>query len=293
MTGSHSTPDQRARTGVLFLHGLCGSPAEMRFVAHAISRAGYVVHCPTLAGHGAGLADLKQTRWQDWLESAREGLDALSATCDKVIVGGLSTGALLALMLAHRHPEKVQALALYSPTLWLNGHKVPWSMRVARRLLAFRPIARLFDFPAPQNYGIKDERVREFLGAAQARPGSASQTLITPGVSALERRWLASEVLEVVNEIRQPTLILHPREDCLADLDNAFHLQRNLGGRCELLVLDDSYHLVTVDRQRQLVADTTLRFLNALGGARSTGQNSKETQSNPIVSPMALAGSPV
>ena len=40
------------KVGVLLLHGLCGTPAEMRFVAMGLARAGYTVHCPQLAGHG-------------------------------------------------------------------------------------------------------------------------------------------------------------------------------------------------------------------------------------------------
>lgn len=287
-----NSPFDRVRTGVLLLHGLCGTPAEMRFVANALAREGYTVHCPTLAGHCSSLDDLKQTSWQDWLASARDGLDTLSATCDRIIVGGLSTGALLALMLAHQHPGKVHGLALYSPTIWLNGKKVPLAMRLARRFLAFRPLAKLVNFPAPQNYGVKDVRVREFLRSTQTKPGSTKQSLTTPGVSALERRCLAREVLPILGQITQPALILHPREDCLADLNNAFHLQRNLGGRCELLVLDDSYHLVTIDRQRQLVVDTTVRFLKALSGTPRVAQREENSQSYQPLGTIAMAGLP-
>ena len=252
------------RTGVLLIHGLCGSPTEMRYVANGLSRQGYKVLCPQLAGHGGTSDDLKATSWQDWLESARRGLNELSAVCDSVIVGGLSTGALLALMLANEHPEKVKALALFSTPLWLNGNKIPWKMRIARRFLAFRAIAKHFDFPAPQEYGIKDKRIREFIRNALAVPGAAPTIAKTPGVSALERRWLANKVLGVLSQIRQPTLIIHPREDCIADIDNAFHLQKHLAGPVDLVVLEDSYHLVTVDRQRHVVVDETARFIDRL-----------------------------
>lgn len=255
---SNERRERGARSGVLLIHGLCGSPAEMRFLANCLSRDGHKVVCPELAGHGADSAQLRQTNWQDWLESARKALFELAQDCDHVTVGGLSTGALVALMLAADHPELVQNVALYSPTIWLNGRKVPWSLRLARHLLAFECIARRLTFPAPQNYGVKDARIREFL---QSRTDGGAAQHTTPAIAALERRRLAAKVLLRLGSITQPVLIMHPREDCLADLNNAFHLQRHLAGPVELQVLDDSYHLVTIDRQRQLVADATIRFL--------------------------------
>src|ERR1700748_2360581 len=77
------------KVGVLLIHGLCGTPAEMRFVASGLARAGYTVHCPTLAGHGGSRQDIVGTTWQDWYASAEKGLDALRPECDTVIVGGL------------------------------------------------------------------------------------------------------------------------------------------------------------------------------------------------------------
>ncbi len=262
----HSYRIKGGRTGVLLIHGLCGSPTEMRFVANGLAREGYTVLCPELAGHGRSADDLKASTWQDWLASANAGLNELSKTCDKVIVGGLSTGALLALMLAAQHPGKVSGLALYSPTIWLNGKNVPWTMRIARRCLAFRAVAKHFDLPAPQDFGIKDARIREFIRASLAKSGNPVIST-TPGLAALQRRWLAKKVVGLLGEIRQPTLIIHPREDGLADISNAFYLQKNLAGPVELTVLDDSYHLVTIDRQRQVVVDTTNRFLAGIATA--------------------------
>jgi carboxylesterase len=266
------------RTGILLIHGLCGSPAEMRYVANRLAGQGYRVHCPVLAGHGGEIDELRTTTWQDWLASARESLEELSKECDQIIVGGLSTGALLALMLAHERPEKIHGLALFSTPLWLNGKKIPWKMRLARRLLAFRAIAKHFDFPAPQEYGIKDQRIREFIQNALKAPGAAPAIAKTPAVAALERRCLAQHVMHALKSIRQPALVIHPREDCLADLDNAFYLQRNLSGPVDLVVLEDSYHLVTVDRQRHLVADETARFAGRLF-AKLTSQPAVSTPS--------------
>jgi hypothetical protein len=84
---------------VLLLHGLCGAPT-MRFVANGLARAGYTVHCLQLAGHCGTEEDINNTTWQDWYASAEAALIEIRKECDIVIVGGLSTGAVLSLLLA-------------------------------------------------------------------------------------------------------------------------------------------------------------------------------------------------
>ena len=74
----------------------------------------------------------------------------------------------------------------------------------------------------------------------------------------------ASWVKRMLPKIDTPTLIVHPREDDIADLDNAVYLQRRLGGLVETVVLDDSYHIITLDRQRNLVVEKSAAFARAL-----------------------------
>ena len=66
--------------------------------------------------------------------------------------------------------------------------------------------------------------------------------------------------------ITQPALILHPREDDRASLRNAHYLEWNLGGRVETVVLEDSYHVITLDRQRDVVLEKTISFAEAIAG---------------------------
>jgi carboxylesterase len=259
----HSKTGQASRIGVLLVHGLCGSPTEMRFIANGLTRAGYVVRSPTLAGHCGTEADLAATCWQDWYRSAEAALLELSEQCEKVVVAGLSTGAVLGLMMAARHPDKVAGLALYSPTLWLNGRGVPWYANLFR-LVTSRWLASFFRFPVPSDFGIKDERLRTFITCALVVPGASGLPFATPGVAVLERQRLVSAVLPDIAKITVPVLMLHPREDDYADLSNAAYLQRALRGPVDLVVLEDSYHLITVDRQRNEVLERTLGFLDQM-----------------------------
>ena len=77
---------------------------------------------------------------------------------------------------------------------------------------------------------------------------------------------LVADMRGTLPEIRQDTLLIHAREDDVASLRNAFHFQRHLGGRVETLVLEDSYHIITVDRQRQIVNRRVADFVRQAGG---------------------------
>jgi carboxylesterase len=73
-------------------------------------------------------------------------------------------------------------------------------------------------------------------------------------------RWLAQTVEKELGQIKQPALIFHPRFDDQSDISNSMRLQRKLGGLAEVVVLNDSYHMVTLDRQRADVADRSVTF---------------------------------
>ena len=257
----HSYRVAGGRVGVLLLHGLCGTPTEMRFVANGLARAGYTVHCPQLAGHCGTEEDIKNTTWQDWYASAEAALVEIRKECDIVIVGGLSTGAVLSLLLAANHPNMVQGTALFAPTLWLNGWLIPWHARLFRMVFSKR-IANMIGFPDLHPHGIKDQRIRDFIQSALFSGDSSTAGLPnTPGGAVLEHRRLVNATKRRIGDIHQPALIVHPREDDYADLDNAWYLQRNLKGMVDMVVLEDSYHIVTVDRQRHVVVDRATTFV--------------------------------
>jgi len=247
-------PHRTGQLGFLLIHGLFGAPAEMRFVADGLAQGGHIVHCVKLAGHCGSLNDLRSTTWQDWYSSAEVALEEMRKSCDRIIVAGQSTGALLSLLLAANRPSDVTALALYAPTLWLNGWRVPWYARLLK-LVRFKALGNLISLPDLYPHGIKDQRTREFVRKSFS-PGDIGR----PAGAVLEHRWLVSAVKRVMASVTQRVLIIHSRQDDFADLSNATYLQRTLTGMVDVVVLDDSYHLVTVDRQRHVVVNRTLDF---------------------------------
>src|SRR5438067_2046379 len=103
--------EKRGKAGVLLVHGITGSPAEMRPLVRKLAGQGFTVSCPQLAGHCSTLAELKRTLWTDWYGSLERALEHLAADCETIFVSGLSMGALLALKLAADHPGRVHGVA--------------------------------------------------------------------------------------------------------------------------------------------------------------------------------------
>ena len=250
--------------GFLLIHGLGGTPAELRFVARGLARAGHTVLCPQLAGHCGSFEDLRATGWQDWYATVQAAHAQLHNSCQKVIVGGLSMGAILALHLAAELPLDVHATTLFAPTLKLDGWCVPW-YSVFFNLVWNEWSANFVHFAEREPCGIKDPRVRALVTAAlNSGDSSKAGQLTTPGRVMLEMRRLVAIVRHELCGIHQPTLIVHPRHDDRASLGNAAYLQATLGGTVETCVLDDSYHIITVDRQRDIVVERTVAFAKRL-----------------------------
>jgi carboxylesterase len=268
------------RVGFLLIHGLGGTPIEMRYVAQGLARAGHTVHVPQLAGHCGTADDLRATGWADWYATVEEEHRRLAAHCHTIVVGGLSMGAVMAIHHAAQYPREVSALALYAPSLWLDGWGIPWYTSLFG-LLTQKWAADYVRFEERDPWGVKDLRLRALVEQA-VNSGDSSRAGIAamPGGLMLELRWLVQQVKREVSSVRQPALIIHPREDDRASLRNLNYLQTNLAGLVETVVLDDSYHVVTLDRQRQLVVSRTLDFMGQLqriGMTPPPGRGSIET----------------
>jgi carboxylesterase len=249
------------RLGVLLIHGLGGTPVELRFIAQALARAGHTTYCCQLTGHCGTPEELRRSTWREWYGSVEAAHDRLKDHCDIILAGGLSMGGILALRLAQNRPEGVHGLLLFAPTLRLDGWSMPWYSRPLHYVRPM-PIRLDFDLAEHEPFGLKDERVRALV-ASTMQGGDAGQAgaFSTPMRSFANFNALVAVVKRNLDRVVQPALIVHPRADDIASLKNAQYLQTHLGGLVDTLVLDDSYHMVTLDQQRHIVAERTASFV--------------------------------
>lgn len=274
------------RTGVLLVHSLGGNPIELRFVAQALAREGYTVYCPLVPGMGGNTDVSELSTRSDWLEALKAAHDELSARCDTILVGGVSAGSMLALSLTEERPDKVDALMLFAPTFWPNGWAIPKAMYLFK-LVRHKCVSRLMRLRQRQPYGIKDERLRNFVLESFKNDERPFEELTSRGGRLVwEFRRLAREARRNLGKMKQPVIVFHPRHDDQSDLSNAMIVQREAGGLVEMIVLDDCYHMVTLDRQRNIVADRTVEFarrqVEAIAKARAarrTAERADEVKS--------------
>jgi esterase/lipase len=105
----------RRKVGVLLSHGYMAAPEEVRGLATYLGKMGFWVYAPRLKGHGTLPEDLADCTYQDWIDSMDAGYALLRNCCRRVFAGGFSTGAGLALDLAHRIPEVEAVFAVSAP----------------------------------------------------------------------------------------------------------------------------------------------------------------------------------
>jgi carboxylesterase len=257
----HSFFYEGGEVGVLLIHGLTGTPVEVRYVGKALHKAGYTVYGVQLPGHCGNEADLLATGWQDWAAGVEAALARLRQRCSKVFAGGLSMGAVLSLHLAARHPDQVDGLLLYGPTLWYDGWTIPWYSDLLK-VLIYTPIGKRYRFMEKPPYGIKDERLRRRVVHNMLNGNSADAGLAGTPSGALHQFWqLVAVVKKQLRDIRQPALLLHASEDDVSSVRNSEYIAKRLAGPAQLSLLDDSYHMITVDRQRDEVVRLSIEHL--------------------------------
>ena len=249
---------------VLLIHGLTGSPFELKSLARSLHRAGFSVRCPLLAGHGTNLADLVNTRWEDWYETVRSAAMDMRRQYTTVSVSGLCMGSLLALCLASDKESDVTALSLLSTTLFYDGWSLPW-YRFLLPVSYFPPFKYFYSFGEREPYGVKNERMRREVALSLKENSIAYDRFPSRCLQQLFR--LIQRTKKILPLVTVPALIIHAREDDVVSTKNADYVERRIGSKnARKVLLDDSYHMVTLDNQKELVAEETIRFFREATG---------------------------
>jgi len=253
--------------GCLLVHGLTGTPAEMMPVAAALAGRN-PLWVTRVAGHATTVTDLASTSWPQWYDSACAGADALTATAPRIVVIGLSMGALLAMRLAVERPASVAGLVLLSPAVALQRRLARWFGGPLRLLGAadarWTPLRTTLARVAFSKTGsdIADLDVRASHPGYRQVPLRALLNLL-----ALQRLAYRD-----APRVAQPTLVIHAIQDHTCPVSAAEALYERLGSRQKrLALLGQSFHVVTVDRERQRVLDEVTGFVDGLASDAASG----------------------
>jgi len=235
--------------GVLVVHGFTGSTQSMRYLGEQLHRRfGFTVVAPRLPGHGTSPDDMATTGYLDWLGEAERALRELSARKRMVCITGLSMGGTLTLNLAARCPELVAAIAPIAPAAGImnDGFAGVLTMR-----------------PSPERIpgigsDIKAPGVKELAYAEVPVPCMREVTV------------LISITRDLLHRIVCPALVIHGREDHIVPPANAMAVVNTIrSDDVRLLWLNNSYHVATLDNDRDLIVDRVGAFFAEVGAAAS------------------------
>ncbi|MDQ3985721.1 MAG: alpha/beta fold hydrolase [Actinomycetota bacterium] len=226
--------------GALLVHGFTGSPQGMRALGEYLADNGIAVVGVRLPGHGTTWQELNTKSHEDWTAAVEDGYDRLAAKSEEIFIVGLSFGASLALNFAAKNPHRVKGLVLLAS----------WVMtKDPRRFLA--PFIRLVlqSLPGAGN-DIADPEQREIVYERVPTRAAYSMLKFTKGV----RKSLSS--------VRCPALLIHSHNDHTAHPDNAPLIHDAIGSTDkEIVWVDGSYHVITVDVDRDEIYRRTLEFI--------------------------------
>ncbi len=239
---------QAGPIGVLLIHGFTATVAEVRPLAKSLHTAGYTISAPLLPGHYTDPGDLNKVRWQDWVQAVEDALLQLSSKCDRVIVGGESTGGLLSLHLGIRHPE-ISALLLYAPALQLN---ISLFDQIRLHLIApfipSLPKPNLGDDPLWQGY------------------------FVNPIKGIIQLLRLQRAVKPGLGQIKQPVLIIQGKLDMTVNSDVPDMIYNSVQSSTkEIYWMEKSAHCVIIDQEKEEVDQITLKFIKKVLINRSLG----------------------
>lgn len=224
--------------GVLVLHGITGCPQSMRPLAEAFAAAGYTVELPLLPGHGTTVEDMLPTRWADWTAAAESAYQSLAASCDKVVVAGLSMGGSLTAWLASRHDE-IAGIVCINPVLEINDALVD----LVRQTLD------------------SGEETIPIIGGDIADPeGHETVYDKTPLRPLLSLADGLRELEADLGRISCPLLLLTSPQDHTVPPTNSDMLAATVAGAVQRMSLERSYHVATQDYDRDLVCAESVAF---------------------------------
>ncbi|RZF29785.1 alpha/beta fold hydrolase [Paraburkholderia sp. UYCP14C] len=230
--------------GVLVLHGFTGTTQSIRHLGTELHRQfGFTVEGPCLPGHGTSPDDMEATTYLDWLGHVEDALQDLSRRTRKVFITGLSMGGTLTLNLAARFPHLVSGIAPIAAAV--GPLSEDFAAVVADRNAPRRVPGIGSDIKAP---GVEEVAYGEV-------PVACMRSIMV----------LISATRDLVHKITCPALVIHGRDDHVVPPANALNIVTRIGSDdVRLLWLNESYHVATLDIDKDLIVERVGRFFAGL-----------------------------
>lgn len=253
--------ETKTEKAVLLFHGLTGSPFEMKKYGDFLFKNGYDVFCYSFPGHGDRISEIETVTWQDWCNFAQGKYDTLRKNYEQFFVSGLCLGAAMAVYLGEHNKDLTGIVAL-STTLFLDGFCIPWTISLLP--FALSTIIRFYyTFPEDDCFGVKNERTRKSLAKITAKANIGMDNYPLNCVDGLLK--LSKNVRKNLKNVECPILCIHSKYDNLSSTKGAKVVLNGVSSKIKKYIeLNDSYHMVLYDNEKEFVMNSVKEFLDTL-----------------------------
>jgi carboxylesterase len=229
-------------TGFLFLHGFTASPFEGRQLAERLhNEFRWTVSVPLLPGHGTKPGDLIGISWQDWKDCAESEFRRLRERCQKIVICGQSMGGTLALLLASCFP--VNGIITLAGAVFLKDWRL-LLLPIARHLITYNKKSKGPD--------IRDTTIKAMIPSYPKYPVRAVEEFIK----------LLDYTRKELGKVTAPALLVHSRKDRTIHFNNLEYIYQHISSSFkEKVILDNSYHILSLDIEREKVYEKIRNFL--------------------------------
>jgi len=240
MRGAEPWGSEGDQTGVLFVHGFTGTPQSMRYWAEGVAGEGRTVLLPRLPGHGTTVEDMQNTTSADWVGEAEMSLRGLSERCHTIFVCGLSMGGTITLDLASRFRDRIAGIVLVNATVFTKDPRAKLAPLLGRFPLLLKAVGN----------DVADPNSEELAYSKVPTKAAASFLKYQEGV---KRR---------LPDIRCPALIFSSKQDHIVHPSNGPYILDHIAtSDKELVPLERSYHVATIDYDKDVIVDRTNAFI--------------------------------
>jgi carboxylesterase len=245
MAGAEPFYAENGNVGVLVSHGFTGNPQSMRYLAEGLARAGFTVALPRLKGHGTTPADMAASTASDWIGDVEQAENWLKERSTTLFMTGLSMGGTLTLFMAGQHPDLFKgiipinaAINLYNPDMAALAYMIGGPTEVAG------------------------------VGSDIKAPGVTELAYPVTPVPAIKELFALMKVTdELMPRITIPALIMTSRGDHVVPPINGEYIFNRLPSTDkQLLWLENSYHVATLDNDKDVILQKSIDFIHAHSG---------------------------
>jgi carboxylesterase len=249
MTEQHKAPRP---LGVLIIHGFTATLESVKALFMAVKELGIPLRVPQLTGHGASSPEaLRGVTWEAWMADADQALQELCLEADQVIVIGHSMGALIALNLAVKYPDKVDSLVLAAPPIKLVSLLAPG-----------RPLH--FAAPLVSKIVKKWELKTDFTDDSGERCATNYGWVPTEAIVSFFE--LLKKSLSLLGNVTVPVFILHNRKERTVLPESATILCNRIATKPSeksIMWLEHSEHQIFCDCEREKAVNAIIAYVSS------------------------------